>query len=310
MFTLTQTRGVKAGMTSRPRLNKTATATLRYPAWQMAFSEAALRQAWLAVRANRSKAQRTALAEFEGNLDREIGRLRLELLNNRYKPRRARRLLFPKGSDDWRPITLWQIRDRIAQRAVYDYLEPIWNPHFLDCSYGFRTGRGTADAARAICAAYARRARWVFETDIEDCFGSIDSKRLMRLLGQWDTPKPLQTLIGRWLNAKIANPYPSNRLLAGLSQGNVLSPLLCNLYLHSFDRAITSGGWQLVRYADDLVILAESESSVRSAQRHAEATLKQLSLKTKASKTRITTFADSFQFVGWFFVRNEAYQLK
>ena len=308
MFTVRNRRDAGAGTTSRTRLNSPS--MLRYPAWQTAFSKPALRQAWLAVRANRTKAQRKALADFERNLEQEIGRLHADLLNGRYKPRKPRIMLFPKGTDDWRPITLWQIRDRIVQRAAYDYLEPLWNPLFLDCSYGFRTGRSTGDAARAISAAYAQRARWVYETDIEDCFGSIDINRMGRLLGEWRVPQPIRRLIGQWLKAQVANPYPTNRPLAGVSQGNVLSPLLCNLYLHSFDKAMVRDGWQLVRYADDLVVLAQSQSAIKSAQRHAEHTLHQIGLKAKPSKTRLTTFEKGFQFVGWFFVRNEAFQLK
>ncbi len=99
-----------------------------YPRWQSAFSEAALRRAWLSVEANKGGGQGETLAEFRDQLGDQLGQLQSELLNGRYRPKKVRQILVPKSSGDWRPITLWGIRDRVAQRAIYNYLQPVWEP--------------------------------------------------------------------------------------------------------------------------------------------------------------------------------------
>ena len=282
---------------------------IQYPNWQSAFSEAALRQAWLAVKANKGGAFRETLADFANDLDRQLSRIRKEVLSGSFKPKRVTQMLIPKASGSWRPITLWSIRDRVAQRAVYNYLEPLWDKHFAACSYGFRGGLSTRDAAEAVQQAYAANQRWVLDADIKDCFGSIDSARLLKLLQRWRVPQPLQAIIEKWLKARIFNAWRDSKL-AGTSQGSVLSPLLCNLYLHSFDCAVANRGWRLVRYADDFVVMGHSQQSIVSAKRHVLHTLQRLSLKLHQQKTRTVHFDDGFQFVGWFFVRDEVYQLK
>lgn len=286
-------------------------AAIRYPPWQSAFSRDAMRRAWTAVRANRGTAgaDGATMARFEKDLEANLDGLRRDLLNGSYRPHRVTQVLVPKGSDDWRPISLWAIRDRVAQRAVYNYLETPFESRFLGCSYGFRPGRTTATAARAIEAARRSGARWVLDADIKDCFGSMDNRRLLDLLTAWNVPEPIRKFAGRWLQAKVWNAWAGRRE-AGTSQGGVISPLLCNVYLHPFDEAMQQRGRTLVRYADDFVILAHDEKTVRRALAAATAELERLGLAIHPQKTRLTSFDEGFQFVGWFFVRDEVYQLR
>lgn len=291
--------------------DKTRADGLVYPPWQSAFSDEALRRAWLAVRANRGAAgsDGATVAQFEKGLDGRLAALRGELLGERYQPHRVTQVLVPKGNDDWRPISLWAIRDRIAQRAVYNYLEPVFERRFLPCSYGFRPGRTTETAARAVAQAYTAGARWVLDADIKDCFGSMDGGRLLGMLTEWRTPPPLRRLIGLWLAARVWNGWAGRRE-AGASQGGVITPLLCNVYLHPFDVALQGRGLTLVRYADDFVALCHDERGARRARQRAAAELGRLGLDIHPQKTRITSFEAGFQFVGWFFVRSEMFQLR
>lgn len=284
--------------------------------WPSAFSPEALRRAWLAVRANggAAGADGATIARFERDLDRELAELSGELLSLRYRPERVTQVLVPKPRGDWRPITLWTVRDRVAQRAAHAYLEPAFERRFRPCSYGFRPGRQTRHAAEAVGCAREQGARWVLDADIKDCFGQMRSERVLGQLEQWAVPGPLRTLVSRWLNAGVWNA-PQRGAVAGTSQGGVISPLLCNVYLHPFDCALDGGGavrrdlW-LVRYADDFVILARDERAVRRAADRAAAELRALNLELHPQKTRLTTFDEGFQFVGWFFVRDELYELK
>lgn len=286
-------------------------AEIRYPPWQSAFSRDALRRAWTAVRANRGTAgsDGATMARFEQDLDANLDGLRRDLLDGSYRPHRVTQVLVPKGSDDWRPISLWAIRDRVAQRAAYNYLETPLESRFLPCSFGFRPGRTTATAARAIEQARRAGARWVLDADIKDCFGSMEDQRLLDLLAAWGVPEPIRKLTGRWLRAKVWNAWAGRRA-AGTSQGGVISPLLCNVYLHPFDEAMQQRGLALVRYADDFVILARDEKAARRALALATTELERLGLAIHPQKTRVTTFAEGFQFVGWFFVRDEVFQLR
>ena len=288
-----------------------AQAAMTFAPWQSAFSGDALRRAWTAVRANRGAAgaDGATWVEFERELAANLAGLRRELLDGSYRPQRVTQVLVPKGSEAWRPISLWVIRDRVAQRAVYNYLESPFESRFRPCSFGFRPGRTTETAAQAIRAARQAGARWVVDADIKECFGSMDSGRLLDLLGSWGVPEAMRRLVGRWLAAKVWNGWAGRRT-AGTSQGGVISPLLCNVYLHPFDEGMQGRGRTLVRYADDFVVLTRDERAARGALERATTELGRLGLAIHPQKTRVTSFAESFQFVGWFFVRDEMYQLR
>lgn len=283
-----------------------------YPPWQKAFTLDALRRAWLPIRANKGRggSDGETVVQFERNLDLNLAQLKDELETQRYRPHKVTQILVPKPSGGWRPLTLWAIRDRVVQRAVYHYLEPVFEQRFLDCSYGYRPGRGTHTAAQAIQQARQAGANWVFDADIQDCFGQMDNHRLMRQLKRWHVPSPIRALIHHWLHAQIWNAWRKTHTHAGTSQGGVISPLLCNLYLHPFDQALQKRNLWLVRYADDFVCLARDERTIRYAQRHATRQLKRLKLHINPNKSRLTTFDDGFQFVGWFFIRHEMHKLR
>lgn len=284
--------------------------SLSYPPWQSAFSEDALHRAWLSVRANKGAATgRDSVRDFENALTANLKQLQDALLSHSYRPHPVKQILVPKSGDDWRPITLWTVVDRVVQRAVYNYLEPVWDPFFLDSSHGFRPNRSVGTAVQAIQMAYQQGARQVVEADIQDCFGSLDNARLLRLLRQWNTPAPIYQLLDHWLHARIVNAW-RGRNCAGASQGGVISPLLCNLYLHSLDRALQRPDWRLVRYADDFVVLAMTSRSAQAALKHTTHTLRQIGLQIHPHKTHLTTFDAGFQFVGWFFIRDEVHQLR
>ena len=150
----------------------------------------------------------------------------------------------------------------------------------------------------------------MLDADIKDCFERMRSNLVMQRLARWQTPRPVRELVRHWLNARIWNTWEGSPSTAGTSQGGVISPLLCNLYLHPFDQAMQKKGIYLVRFADDFVVLGPHQRAVRWAQRRAGAKLKGLGLEMNAHKTRITSFEEGFQFVGWFFIRDEVYQLK
>ena len=274
------------------------------------FSEEALWRAWRAVRANGGApgSDNLDLATFEARLDERLATLRAELTNGSYRPQRVISFSVRKASGGMRPLALWAVRDRVAQRAVYDWLEPQFEREFLDCSHGYRPGRSVDTAVASVVAARDEGLRWVMETDIRQCFDSIDPLLLIEILRRRRLRYDVRWLLELWLMAPVVGPDGARRPV-GVAQGNVLSPLLCNLYLHPFDEIVTGQGRRLVRYADDLVILTRKRHEALAAQAETTGALAKLRLEVKPDKTAIRSFDEGFKFLGVFFIRNEHYKV-
>jgi RNA-directed DNA polymerase len=277
------------------------------------FSPEALQRAWRAVRRSGTApgVDRVTARRFERDLDRNLARLREELVSGAYEPLPVKRVLVPKPKGGLRPLAIWALRDRVAQRAAHDYLVPILESRFLDCSYGFRPGRSVADAVQAVVSARDAGRRWVVDADIEDCFGSLERRRLVRQFRQ-QVPEPVVVeLIEKWLQARIYNPARGQPATAAASQGGVITPLLANLYLHPFDVQVTEvvSYGTLVRFADDFVILCRHRRQAETALAAARQALGRLRLRLNPHKTRLVHFDQGFKFLGVFFLRNEHFYL-
>jgi group II intron reverse transcriptase/maturase len=284
----------------------------QYSSWEAAVQPDALRRAWLTIKQNKGTGgpDGVTVQKFEKKLDQNLTQLSQQLLALDYRPRQATQVLVPKSNGDWRPLTLWTIRDRVAQRAVYNYLAPTLDPCFLPCSYGFRPGRSTANVAQAIHKAKQQGFNWVLDADIKDCFGQMQNQILIKQLHYWRVPPPVITLLSRWLKAKVWNDWHKKSGEAGTSQGAVISPLLCNIYLHNFDRFLMRDKrFYLVRYADDFVILTKTEKATVQARARSQNILRHIGLEIHPQKTAIKTFDEGFKFVGWFFTADKMYRL-
>lgn len=264
---------------------------------------AALRRAWQQVRRSGDSAGSDGVKPeaFETHLDRELNRLRQQILNGTYQPQPVRRFYIRKPSGKQRPITLWAIRDRVAQRVIHDYLTPTLELLFLDCSFGFRPGRAVDDAVQAIVTARDQGLMWVVDADIRDCFGSIPLDILLGQVNRVVGSRLALRLIESWLFTPVINERGA---IAGLSQGGVISPQLANLYLHRFDEMIVAAlpRERLIRFADDFVILCADESAAAWSLEVARRSLENLKLALNPRKTRLTTFDEGFHFLGVRFI--------
>jgi group II intron reverse transcriptase/maturase len=275
------------------------------------FTPEALQRAWLAVKRAGGGAgmDGVTLAAFERQLDRELGDLRAELAGGSYQPRPLRQVLVPKESGGWRELALWALRDRVAQRALYDIIAPAFEPHFLPCSFGFRPGLGVQDAVRQVSTYRDQGLRWVVDGDIKECFASIPTGPLLRRVGERVLDPLLRRYVRCWLEARIMNSADGAPRKAGASQGSVLSPLLANIYLHQVDTALTGRRLALVRYADDFVICCPDRRAAEAAERAAGEALARCSLAIHPQKTRVVNFDQGFAWLGHFLVRDECYVL-
>ncbi len=266
-----------------------------------------LERAWSQVRANRGAAgiDRITLAAVEQyGVDRLLDELAADLRERRYRPLPSRRVFIPKpGRRERRPLSIPTVRDRIVQAALKTAIEPLFEADFEPCSFGFRPKRSAHDALQVILDEAFRGRRWVVETDIASCFEAIPHDRLMQAVEERVVDRQLLKLLRALLRAGVMEEGAVRRSVSGTPQGGVVSPLLCNVYLHRLDRAWrTRGCGALVRYADDLVVMCRTEAEARRALAALRAILAELGLEPKEAKTRILHLregGEGFDFLGF-----------
>src|SRR6266508_1869123 len=229
-----------------------------------------LERAWGQVRANRGAAgiDRITLATVEQyGVDRLLDELAADLKEGSYRPLPARRVFIPKpGTVERRPLSIPTVRDRIVQAAAKAVIEPIFEADFEPGSFGFRPRRSAHDALQVLIDQSWRGSRWVAETDIASCFESIPHDRLMAAIEERICDRKLLKLLCALLRAGVMERGAVRRSVSGTPQGGVVSPLLCNVYLHRLDRFWrTRGCGVLVRYADDLVVMCKTKAEAERA---------------------------------------------
>ncbi len=268
------------------------------------YREDVLRTAWQQVRANRGAPgvdkQSFTQIEEEIGVDAFLAQIRDELHQKRYRPQAVRRCWIDKpGKPEKRPLGIPVIKDRVVQMAAKLVLEPIFEANFLDCSCGFRPGRNAHMAIKKIRSAitYGRQTT-VIDADIQGYFDAIRHDILMRQLQKRISDPRILTLIRNWLEVGVMDEGRHTRSSAGTPQGGVISPLLANIYLHSFDVMFAQSGipGTLVRYADDFVILLYRDG--RQALQKVQGMLARLGLTLHPEKTRIVSADDGFDFLG------------
>lgn len=276
------------------------------------FTPQRMQQAWLAVKRAGGGAgvDGVTLKAFAAPESDHLAALRRELLTGAYQPNPVRQVLVPKPDGGLRPLGIWALRDRVAQRVVYDLIAPSFEAVFLPCSFGFRPGRSVADAVQQVCAHRDRHLRWILDGDIYHCFDEIDSARLLPLVRRRVRDPLLLRYIQGWLKAGIWNSMDGVPQIAGVGQGSVLSPLLANIYLHELDVALTRQGCALVRYADDFVICCRRKLDAESAQQATAAALHKLGLQLHPRKTNIVHLDQGLEWLGYFLIRNECHMLR
>jgi group II intron reverse transcriptase/maturase len=243
------------------------------------------------------------LKQFDERADEYLGFAQEKLQQKRYRARPVRRVYIPKPNGKERPLGIPVILDRIVQQALLNWLGPIYEATFSEVSYGFRSGRSALDAIEAVKSYLDRGYQYVVEVDIEKYFDNVDHALLMKKLGEEVTDSSILNLIKDFLQVGVMEEGRWSVTDEGTPQGGVISPLLANVYLNSFDHLIAGKGYKLIRYADDFVILCgtkeEAEQAMQAVVRYLEV---ELHLRINKEKSRIVDFGrESFEFLGYVF---------
>lgn len=241
--------------------------------------------------------------DFAEHERQELQNLQTRLREDTYRPAAVRRVWIPKpGSAEKRPLGIPTVRDRVVQTALVHVIEPILDNEFHEQSYGFRHGRSCHDALRRVEELLEAGYVYVVDADLKSYFDTIPKDRLLDLVQQKISDSRVLRLIKMYLEQGIMEDLHQWTPATGVPQGAVLSPVLSNLYLNPLDHLMADKGFQMVRYADDFVVLCRTVEEAQAALAEIQGWVQAAGLILHPTKTQIVDFREkSFAFLGYSF---------
>ena len=233
----------------------------------------------------------------------EINGLMEDLRTGKYQPQAVKRVWIPKpGSPERRPLGIPTVRDRVVQTALLNVLEPIFDITFAEHSYGFRKGRGCHHALERIEKLLKEGYTYVVDADLKAYFDTIPKDRLLDRVGERVSDRAILGLVKKFLEQGVMDGLSEFTPEKGTPQGAVISPLLANLYLNPLDHLMAEAGFEMIRYADDFVIMCRSREDADRALEKVKQWVEDNGLTLHPTKTKVVdSQTEGFDFLGYTF---------
>ena len=276
------------------------------------YSRKNLELAWEKVKKNGGGAgvDRVTIAKFEERKMEYLSVLHRKLREGSYCPHPVKRVNIPKSDGGQRKLGIPAIIDRVCQQALLQRMEPIFEPTFLNCNYGYRPGHSPHRAMRQVWQELQAGKVWVLDADLRQFFDTIEQDKLVDQIAEEISDGRILRLVQAILEAGVMENGYWRPTETGVPQGGVASPLWSNIYLTPFDQAMTEAGFSLVRWADDFVVLcrtrAEAERALSFAGRYLQ---DNLGVTLHPQKTRVVHVKHGFEFLGYKVKRGKGFQL-
>jgi RNA-directed DNA polymerase len=281
-----------------------------YALMDKVFRPENLRSSWERVRSNGGAAgvDHVSVAEFERDVGRHLDKVRGVLSDGSYRPQAVRRVHIPKPGrpGETRPLGIPTVRDRVVQGALRNVLEPIFEAGFAEHSYGFRPGKGAKDALRRVRQLIDAGFVHIVDADLKSYFDTIPHDALLARVREKVTDGSVLSLVDGFLKAGVMDGSRTDVSVLGTPQGGVISPLLANIYLDPLDHLVAGKGWEMVRYADDFVILCRTAEEACAALAVVTEWTAQAGLRLHPEKTRLVDLdsdEEGFTFLGYRFTK-------
>jgi len=270
------------------------------------YATATLNAAWQQVRKNKGShgVDGVSIERFAVKEEQYLSELQQALKDVSYQPLPVKRVMIPKAGGGERPLGIPAVKDRVVQTALKMVIEPIFENEFVNHSYGFRPLRVCKLALREVDGCLKAGQTWVVDADLKSYFDTIPHAQLMTEVEKLISDGKVLKLIASYLEQDIMDGLNRWTPNAGTPQGAVISPLLANLYLHSLDKLMMQAGYTMVRYADDFVILCQTQEEAENALELAREWVKEKGLTLHPDKTHVGNCmveGQGFDFLGYRF---------
>lgn len=270
------------------------------------YAMTTLQAAWQRVQSNKGShgVDGMSVERFALKQEHYLQELQQTLKESSYKPLPVKRVNIPKAGGGERPLGIPAVKDRIVQTALKMVIEPLFENEFVDHSYGFRPLRGCKDALRQVDECLKTGQTWAVDADMKSYFDSIPHVPLMDEVEKLISDGKVLKLIQAYLKQDILDGMSRWTPSTGTPQGAVISPLLANLYLHSLDKQMEQAGYRMVRYADDFVILCQSQEEAQRALELVQQWVNDKGLILHPDKTHVgncVVEGQGFEFLGYRF---------